>query len=101
MRRAARLDAIHHDAVKALEADGFAVVSLAQLGGGIPDLLVGWDSGNLLLELKTGKRGRLTPDQLAFFARWPGPKAVALSPREALLVARTWRSGRVVPSRAA
>ena len=42
MRRAARTDSNHEEIVKALRAVGATVQSLAGVGHGVPDLLVGY-----------------------------------------------------------
>ena len=47
MRRAGKIDANQPEIVAALRDAGCSVLSLAQLGGGVPDLLIG--RGNLML----------------------------------------------------
>jgi hypothetical protein len=74
--RAARVDANHRAVVAAFEAEGCAVLSLARLGGGAPDLLVSLPGGTLILvEIKNpgtayGRLG-LSPLQAAFAVRFP------------------------------
>lgn len=79
MRRAAKVDANHRALVDALRRLGASVVSLAAVGRGVPDLLVGWRGRNFLLEVKDGdkapSRRRLTPDELAFQDAWRGQVA--------------------------
>jgi len=62
--------------VSELRALGFSVVSLADVGGGVPDLLVGVGAHNYLFELKDPVQppsGRvLTADQRTFFRDWAG-----------------------------
>ena len=72
MRRAAKVDRNHVEIVEALRAVGCYVVSLASLGGGVPDLLVFKRSSGLLrlLEVKAPK-GKLTPAQEEVFPRLP------------------------------
>lgn len=71
MRRAARVDQTHPEIVAAFRRLGYGVLSLAQLGKGIPDLLVTryarlfW-----FVECKTGK-GKLLPAQRDFATRYP------------------------------
>ena len=62
MRRRPRLDATQHAIVEALQTAGYSVVSIASLGGGAPDLLVGGGRRWMLLfECKTeGERHRDT-----------------------------------------
>lgn len=81
MRRAARTDANQAEIVAALRKAGCQVESLAKLGRGVPDLLVGRASRLWLLEVKT-KRGDLTPDQRRWHALWP--VHVVRSPEDAL-----------------
>jgi hypothetical protein len=91
MRRAARVDDNHAAIAAALRQTGCTVLSLAPIGQGCPDLLVGrggtWGM-NLLLEIKDGdkspSRRELTPDQETFLHSWNGPIAVVTSLEEAL-----------------
>ena len=90
MRRAARIDANHQEVVKLLRAVGCSVQSLASLGSGTPDLLVGHRGRNFLLECKDGAKKpsarRLTPDEKTWHARWAGQIDTVESPQEALKV---------------
>lgn len=76
MRRAARIDDNHAAIVAALRACGASVQSLAAVGNGCPDLLVGFRGENHLLEVKDGKkslsRRRMTEMQNGWHARWSG-----------------------------
>jgi hypothetical protein len=75
-RRAARVDTNHAVIVGALRACGATVQSLAQVGGGCPDILVGYRGRNLLLEIKDGSKPpsarKLTADQVPWHAEWRG-----------------------------
>jgi hypothetical protein len=89
MRRAARIDANQEQIVSALRAAGASVQSLAGVGVGVPDLLVGYQGKTLLLEIKDGKKPpserRLTEDQLKWHGAWRGgPLAVVDSVDAAL-----------------
>lgn len=68
--RAARTDANQTEIVEALEGVGAFVQSLASVGRGVPDLLVGYHGRWYLMEVKDGKkppsRRRRTDDQI----RW-------------------------------
>jgi Holliday junction resolvase len=90
MRRASKIDANQNEIVEALRAVGCTVQSLAFAGKGVPDLLVGTDEGNLLLEVKDGSLApsarRLTPDQVQWHANWRGRVHVVTSIAEALAV---------------
>jgi arginine repressor len=95
MRRAARVDDNQAEIVAALRAAGCTVQSLAAVGRGCPDLLVGRTRStgtqrNYLLEIKDGakppSRRKLTPDEQAWHAAWRGQVAVVESVDEALEV---------------
>jgi Holliday junction resolvase len=79
--RAARIDANHEQVVSALRAAGASVQSLAGVGKGVPDLLVGFQGKTLLMEVKDGRKTpserRLTEDQVRWHGAWNGgPLAV-------------------------
>jgi hypothetical protein len=88
MRRAARVDENQQEIVQALRKCGVSVLSLAALGKGVPDLLVGSRNGNILIEIKNGNfsssRRKLRPGQRVFHATWQGQIAVVTSVDEAL-----------------
>jgi Holliday junction resolvase len=76
MRRAARTDSNHEEIVKALRAVGATVQSLAGVGHGVPDLLVGYEGKTILMEIKDGAKSpskrELTPDQVKWIDNWTG-----------------------------
>ena len=76
MRRAARTDANHEEIVKALRAVGASVQSLAAVGHGVPDLLVGYQGKTILMEVKDGTKSpskrQLTEDQVKWIDAWSG-----------------------------
>ena len=81
MRRAAKVDANHTQVVMALQAVGATVQSLAAVGQGVPDLLVGFQGKTLLMEVKDGQKPpsarRLTEQQLTWHGAWcGGPVAI-------------------------
>lgn len=90
MRRAARVDDNHAAIVHTLRTCGAAVQSLADVGQGVPDLLVSWKGQNLLIEVKDGRKApsqrRLTAAQLAWHSAWPGVVYVVECPEDALEV---------------
>lgn len=91
--RAARTDANHEAVVKALREAGATVQSLASVGKGVPDLLVGYKSQTLLMEVKDSakpaSKRRLTEDQLRWHGSWRGgPLAIVDSPESALSMLR-------------
>ena len=91
--RAARTDANHEAVVKALREAGATVQSLASVGKGVPDLLVGFKSQTLLMEVKDSakpaSKRRLTEDQLRWHGSWRGgPLAIVDSTESALSMLR-------------
>ena len=89
--RAAKIDANHEAVVLALRAAGATVQSLAGVGKGVPDLLVGYQGQTLLLEVKDGhkppSKRALNEDQLRWHGRWNGGAlAVVDSPDGALRI---------------
>lgn len=65
MRRRAKVDTNHAEIVRALRDVGASVQSLASVGKGCPDLLVGFRMRWYLLECKS-PGGTLTPDEFGF-----------------------------------
>ena len=88
MRRAARTDANQAAIVRALESLGCTVQSLAAVGGGVPDLLIGWRGMCLLFEVKDGAKPpserKLTPDQVRWHRDWRGQVTVVETVDDAL-----------------
>lgn len=76
MRTAARVDANHKRIVEALRGIGCSVQSLAAIGKGCPDLLVGFRGRNYVIEIKDGdkppSKRRLTPDEEVWHETWNG-----------------------------
>lgn len=89
MRRAAKTDANQDQVVEALRAAGATVQSLAAVGKGVPDLLVGFQGKTLLMEVKDGRKPpserRLTEQQFIWHGAWRGgPVAIVDGPDAAL-----------------
>jgi hypothetical protein len=82
------VDRNHAEVVKALRQIGCTVQSLAPVGQGCPDILVGFRERNYVLEIKDGKKPpserKLTPDEIHWHANWNGQKAVVGTVDEAL-----------------
>ena len=89
MRRAAKIDANQTAVVSALRAAGATVQSLAAVGDGVPDLLVGYRGHTLLFEVKDGQKPpsqrRLTDDQQKWHAAWTGGTLCIVDGPEAAL----------------
>jgi len=100
MRRAAKLDANHGAIVQALLDLGCTVQSLAAVGGGVPDLLIGWRGLNLLLEVKDGDKPpserQLTPKQALWHRDWRGQVVTAENVDDALQAVLRANAGIVV-----
>lgn len=96
-RIAPRVDENQTATVKRLRKMGADVMCLHAVGGGCPDLIVGYKELNLLIELKDGKKKpsqrRLTLAQQEFFRNWPGQKAIAYSPEGAERIVRNLGKG--------
>ena len=91
MRKAARIDANQEQVVSVLRAAGATVQSLASVGKGVPDLLVGYKGQTLLMEIKDGNKPNsqrlLTEDQLKWHGSWKGGAlAIVDSPESALMM---------------
>jgi len=88
VRRAARIDANQSLIIGALLRCGASVQTLAAVGQGVPDLLVGFRGRNLLLEVKDGTKPpsarKLTPDQVEWHGAWKGQVIVVESVEQAL-----------------
>lgn len=80
MRMRGKVDANQSRIVKELRQAGCSVAMTSNLGGGFPDILVGWRGVNVLAEIKDPNqppsKRRLTPDEQEFHAAWKGQKCV-------------------------
>lgn len=83
------LDRNHHAIVDALRKVGASVASLASLGNGCPDIVVGFRGRNFVIEIKNpdtayGKKG-LNEMQQQWADTWRGSKVIVVrTPLEAL-----------------
>ena len=78
-------DANQADIVEALRKVGAKVYDASRVGGGFPDIIVGYKSCLYALELKTSS-GKLTADQKKFHTEWTGYISVVRTVKEALQV---------------
>ncbi len=87
-RRAAKVDANQGAIVRALRSIGATVQSLATVGKGCPDIVVGWGGQNYLLEIKDGakvpSKRALTPLEQDWHDMWRGSVQVVESVDDAL-----------------
>ena len=90
MRLRAKVDANQKEIVESLRKMGATVQSLAQLGRGVPDLLVGFRGYNLIMEIKDGSKRpserQLTDDEKAWHYAWAGTIWIVESVREAVVI---------------
>lgn len=88
MRRAARTDRNQIEVVKGLRAMGCTVQTLHTIGKGCPDILVGKNHRNILMEIKDGELPpsdrRLTLDELEWHSSWRGQVCIVNSVHEAI-----------------
>jgi Holliday junction resolvase len=73
MRRAAKLDDNQRSIVQRLESHGAFVQSLASIGKGCPDLLVGYRGAWNIIEIKDGAKPKsaqaLSPDEIEWICK--------------------------------
>lgn len=88
MRRAARIDDNQNEIVDALRGVGASVAITSMIGSGFPDIVVGYQGRNYLIEIKDGSKPpskrKLTPDEQEFFDTWRGTVFVVNDINEAL-----------------
>ena len=74
--RAKKVDSNQSAVVKVLRQAGVSVQSLASIGKGCPDLLLGFQGKLYLFEIKDGSKfqsqQQLTPDQVKWHSEWTG-----------------------------
>lgn len=94
MRRQGKVDGTHREVVEAFRAAGCSVQSLASVGDGCPDILVGDGGRNRLVEVKRPK-GPIYDSQFTWMKRWSGEiPDIVHDAAEALALVRRWRTGR-------
>lgn len=96
MRRAARVDENQAEIVECLrEIPECSVALLSAVGGGIPDVLVGYRGANFLFEIKNPKKPKadqeLTDDQKKFHATWRGQVRKVHSLKEIVTTLTGWQ----------
>ena len=95
VRRAARTDANQAAIVQALRHIGASVELLHAVGGGCPDLLVGYQGEDGTLEAKDENqppsKRKLRATQARWKAAWQGrPPVLVKSPQEAVDIVMKW-----------
>ena len=84
MRKRGKIDSNHSEIVQALRQIGATVQSLASVGNGCPDLLVGFRGINVLLEIKSGRRYGFTDAETKWNNAWRGLCCVACTKEQAI-----------------
>ena len=82
-RKYGKPDRNQADIVAALRQIGAGVEIISGLGEGVPDLLVGWQRRNILLEIKMPGE-KLTSAEEKFRAAWPGEYRVVETVAQAI-----------------
>lgn len=89
MRTKAKVDANQKEITMALRGIGASVTPTHQLGSGFPDLCVGFQGRNLLLEVKDGEKPpsarKLTQDEQEWHDSWRGQVCIVNSVDDALV----------------
>jgi hypothetical protein len=67
-----RKDTNHSEIVEACESVGASVLDLSNVGGGAPDISVGFRGKNFFLEIKRNGKQRLRASQTDFATAWRG-----------------------------
>ncbi len=62
---------------------GCSVYDAARVGGGFPDLLLGYRGHNVLCEIKDPEKGKLKETQVKFIDEWRGQVAIVSNIEEA------------------
>lgn len=81
MRRKSRTDSNQKELVNFAKDHGATVAHLHTLGKGIPDILIGYQGRNYLVEIKS-EDGKLTSDEEVFFNNWRGDAAVVATKKD-------------------
>lgn len=79
-----RVDQNHAAIMQALRDNAMECVSIASVGGGCPDILVGFRGLNVALEVKTDHKAPLTAGEQGFRDTWPGQYAIVTTGEEAV-----------------
>lgn len=86
---ACKKDANHNEIVEALQKVGASVIDMAHVGRGFPDLIVGFNSKTLLVEIKNPKtqygRQGLNKNQKKWKDEWVGGEYCVVDSVEAAL----------------
>lgn len=73
-----KVDINQPEIVKQLRDLGYSVLLLNKVKQGCPDILVGKNGKNILVEIKQSGKDKLTEDEKTFFSNWNGQVMVAI-----------------------
>lgn len=91
-------DANHIEIVKDLKSLLYAVIDLAAVGRGVPDIIVSDEAVTALIEIKVSDKGtNFYLTQLEFLARWPGVCGFAETTDDCLRLMRDPETYRLKP----
>lgn len=71
-RYAKKVDKNQSEIVKAFKALGASVFDASHIGGGFPDLVIGYRHTTVLVEIKSSEKAAFTDPQLKFMENWKG-----------------------------
>jgi len=90
MRKFGKTDSNQTEIVCGLKKLGISVFSIASLGNGHPDIVVGHKGKNFLFEIKNGNKPpsqrKLTDMEIIYFETWGGQVNIAMNLDEVLKV---------------
>jgi len=90
MRKYGKVDANQKEIVEGLRLRGMSVVSTANLGDGMVDIIVGYRGSNYMFEIKDGSKPpsqkKLTDDEKKFHESWKGQISVIECLHDAFVV---------------
>src|SRR5512139_1208375 len=84
-----RVDSNQAEIVQALRDIGASVTVIAGIGGGCPDLLVGYAGVNYLMEIKASKNATFTEAECEWELAWHGSVFIVTTAQEAVDIVRT------------
>jgi len=92
-----KVDQNHSDIVEVFRSyPGVSVFSIAAVGDGVPDLVVGMDGWTILVEVKVGRK-KLNALQVSWHDSWQGtPVVIIRSPGDVHSLVRNTRMARRV-----
>lgn len=79
-----RIDKNQRHIVQELRDLGYSVAHISTIGKGLPDIIVGKNNINLLIEIKANWKKKLTPSEEKFFNEWRGQVNIATTTEEIL-----------------